>query len=152
MRLHPGEKYNREYMKNNFGDIFKQFLNLWLFMKSVFILSFCAITLCSASYAQVKKVEVNVYGDFEVIVRVNDDSYVSVDQSGEIIDTDIEGKTWYYSSGKVEQIGGTKFWYYPSGKIEQIGSARFYYDSSGRLEQGSRNISDNGIVFRMKDR
>ncbi len=28
MQLHPGEKHYREYMKNNFGNILRQFLDL----------------------------------------------------------------------------------------------------------------------------
>ncbi|WP_440881775.1 hypothetical protein [Tenacibaculum sp. C7A-26P2] len=93
-----------------------------------------SILLTGNTLAQLKKVNIDIHGDFEVVVQVGD-GYLIVNDLGEIIDIDIDGPITYYMSGsrkgKVEEKGNISFDYYIAGtrkgKLKSVGSIDFDY-------------------------
>ena len=103
--------------------------------RSIFTLLFCVLTSITG-FAQVKKIVTDVNGNFEIVVRVGEDKSVTINEYGDVIDTEINGAISYYSStGKIWKIGSTEFNYYSStGKIWKVGSIEFnYYSSTGKI-------------------
>jgi hypothetical protein len=130
--------------------------------RSIFTL-LCYLFISITGFAQVKKVITDVEGNFEVVVKVGNDAFVTISSEGEILDTEING-SFYYSGGKISSIGGIRFYYfggkvssiggvsfyYSGGKISSIGGNSFYY-SSGKLSSGNTSFTSNGILFRVKN-
>jgi len=103
------------------------------------ILSFAlSILFIGNAFSQVKKVNIDIEGNFEIIVKT-DEGTVTVSSIGEIVDVDMNGYADYYESGtrtgKVYKIGATYFDYYESGtrtgKVYKIGATYFDYYESG---------------------
>ena len=90
---------------------------------------------------QVKKVTIDIYGDFEIVLEVPN-GFVTVNHLGKIIDIAIDGRTDYFivgsSQGKIESVGNIDFDYYISGsregKVQQIGNISFDYYIAGARE------------------
>ncbi len=91
--------------------------------KLVLCLVICVSFFGNAS-AQIKKVNIDILGEFEVVVKVGDGS-VTVNSTGEITDIDINGNTRYYS--------------YNDGSYR-----------SGKLSGGNRMVNVGGIMFNVK--
>lgn len=84
-------------------------------------------------FAQVGKVITDVYGTFEIVVKVGEDAFVTISSSGEVLDTEINGS----------------FYYNGSGKISSIGNNSFYYNGSGKLSSGNTSFVHSGVSFRV---
>lgn len=92
--------------------------------KSIFMLIFFLLSSI-AGFAQVKKIVINVEGDFEVVVKVGNDAFVTINPEGEILDTEINGSISYYN-GKISSVGGISFSYY-NGRVSSVGGISFSY-------------------------
>ena len=116
------------------------------------ILSFViSILFIGNAFSQVKKVNIDIEGDFEIIVKVGEGT-VTVSSTGEIIDVDMYGSIEYYTSattgysyncGKIRSIGGTAFEYYTSATTG-------YSYNCGKLSSGNRVSNSGGITFNLK--
>ncbi|MFA6335743.1 MAG: hypothetical protein WCX48_09405 [Bacteroidales bacterium] len=72
--------------------------------------------------AQVKKMAVDIYGNFEVTVKVGESVFVTINSMGEITDIEIDGSRDYYSSSDS-------------------------YGRGGKLSSGSTYFTKDGISF-----
>lgn len=119
--------------------------------------SIISIFIIGNACTQVKKVTIDVHGDFEIVIKVYDGS-VTINNLGEIRDIAIDGRTDYFiagsNQGKVESIGTIDFDYYMSGsregKVKQIGNISFNYymvgAREGKLESAGETNFDYYIV------
>ena len=86
-----------------------------------------------------KKVNVDVDGYFEIVIKINDGS-VSVNQIGEIVDVELSGNVGYDYAGNISSVGSVYIGYNYSKKVSSVGSVYIGYDYSG-------NISSVGSVY-----
>jgi len=110
-----------------------------------------------------------MYGDYELVIDLNDQGYVVVDAYGQVLEIRVKGRVEYYSdfndyeAGKIRRIGNISFSYYSgfndyeTGKIKQIGTNRYIYysghesrKSPGALKSGERSFESGGIHFRFR--
>jgi len=124
-----------------------------------YILSFAvSFLLIGNALSQVKKVNTDIFGDFEVIVKI-DNGTVTISSTGEIIDVDMDGSVNYYyndypeRNGKIKSNGSTTFNYYYSdypernGKIKSIGSTSINYYYSDYPERNGKIKSIGAASF-----
>lgn len=103
--------------------------------------SIFSIFIIGNVFTQVKKVTIDIYGDFEIVLAVPN-GCVTVNHLGKIIDIDINGRPDYFIAGsregKIEAVGNIDFDYYISGsregKVEKIGDLSFDYYIAGARE------------------
>ena len=111
-----------------------------IIMKRTILCLITGFLLFGNLFSQVEAVTIDTYGNFEVIVRV-DNGTVTVNSKGQVIAIDTVGTAnfSYFTSGaksgKIEKIDAIDFDYYTSGikaeKIEKIGSVPFDYYTIG---------------------
>lgn len=104
------------------------------------ITALCFVLISLSARAQVGRVDIDMFGNYELTVRVGTDQYVTVDQYGQISYINIDGSWsfyddfWAYQAGKVKRIGNVEFsyyddfWDYKAGKIKKIGEVSFSYN------------------------
>ena len=85
-----------------------------------------------------KKVNVDVDGYFEIVIKINDGS-ISVNQIGEIVDFELSGNVGYDYAGNISSVGSVSIGYNYSKKVSSVGSVSIGYDYAG-------NISSVGSV------
>lgn len=94
-------------------------------------------------FSQIKKVNIDVYGDFEVVIKVEDGS-VTISAFGEVVDVELNGNVGYNMSGKINSVGGTSIKYNMSKKVSAIGNISIGYNMSGKISSvGSISIGYN---------
>ncbi len=117
------------------------------------ILSLCVALAAFAARAQVERIDIDVFGNYELTVKVGNGQYVIVDAYGQLLYVDIVGNWsyyddfWPYQAGKVKKIGdvgfeyNNDFWDYKAGKLKKIGAISFDYHNdfwdykAGKLEK-----------------
>ena len=88
------------------------------------ILSFViSILFIGNALSQVKKVNIDIFGDFEVVVKVGNGT-VTVSSTGEIVDVDMNGSIDYFST--------------------------FDKSKDGKLSTGKRLVNSGRIAFYLK--
>lgn len=69
------------------------------------------LMIAQLSFSQVKEVVTDLYGNFVVEVRVGTQGYISINQRGRVVETNMQGELEYYSdfndyeAGKVKKQG-----------------------------------------------
>lgn len=107
------------------------------------------LMIAQLSFSQVKEVVTDLYGNFVVKVRVGTQGYISINQRGRVVETNMQGELEYYSdfndyeAGKVKKAGNIEFSYYSGfndyekGKVKRIGNTYFtYYSAFNSYEVG----------------
>ena len=112
-------------------------------MKKCILIFVIGILFTVNAISQVRRVNIDTFGNFEVIVHVGNGTVV-VNNIGEIVAVNMRGQVEYHTSivhpflnGKIISIGGTRFEYHTSithphlnGRIVRIGDVRFDYHTS----------------------
>ncbi|MFI3322679.1 MAG: hypothetical protein R3Y50_09170 [Rikenellaceae bacterium] len=102
------------------------------------------------SFAQVRAVTTDVYGQISVMVELPKGGYVEINQDGKVLSMDTRGlRAEYYSNfrgyeaAKIKRVGDVNFKYhsdlrdYEAGKIASIGAVKFeYYDKFRNYNNG----------------
>jgi hypothetical protein len=148
-------------------------------MKRFIALLVFAAAACGAAAAQIREVVVDIRGNFEVVVRVADDTYAVVSEYGQLLDiyehepgprwrgrdprffsgVDIKfyDDFWDYQAGKVESIGGVRFqynndfWDYNARKLSRVGSTSINYHNDFWDYSAGKVESIGGIRFDYHD-
>ena len=112
-------------------------------MKKVILSLLIGFLLIESTFSQIKKVNVDVDGFFEIVVKVNDGS-ISVNQIGEIVDVELGGDVDYNYSRQISSVGSVSIGYNYSGNISSVGSTSLGYNYSGNISSvGSTSIGYN---------
>lgn len=131
-----------------------------MFMKKT-VLLLCLFVIAQLSYCQVKEVVTDLYGNFVVKVRIGDQGYISINQRGRVVETNMQENLHYYSdfndyeAGKVKKVGDIDFSYYSGfndyekGKLKKIGDISFsYYSDFNDYEVGRvKKIGNIGFSY-----
>jgi hypothetical protein len=117
-------------------------------MKRSILSLLIVILLINNAFPQVKEVNIDTYGTFEVVVQTSSGT-VTINSTGDVVnvDTNVHTNFDYYTSsikaGKIERMDTVYFDYYTTGirtgKIEKIGAIYFdYYTTdikAGKIEK-----------------
>lgn len=127
------------------------------------VLILCCVLGVQLGFARVDAVRVTSHGQFRFAVR-SYGTYVTVDETGRVIETDARGARDYFDSfddpekeGKPRRIGDVSFDYYDSfdnsakeGRIKRVGDVVFdYYDTfDNSAKQGKlKRIGDVTVDY-----
>lgn len=97
-------------------------------MKKIFILIIFINGLYNISLSQVKSINIDVTGSYDVVIEVDNNKYITVSSAGKVIDIVMNGDHWYYN-GKLSGIGNINFTYL-NDKIISIGKINITYNNS----------------------
>jgi hypothetical protein len=120
-----------------------------------YILSFIVSLLFIGNMlAQVKKVDIDIYGEFEVVIKVSN-GYVTINNLGKLVDININGLTDYHiigsKAGKVQSVGSIYFDYYIAGarqgKLKQIGNIFLDYYIVGSREGKLATVGNTNFNY-----
>ena len=118
-------------------------------MKKSILIIVISLLCIENAFSQLKRVHVNLNGDLEIIIGV-DNGEVTIDNTGRIIDVDIDGEIEYYilgyKDGNLKRIGSTSFDYYTLGfrigKLERINETYIDYYTTGPRAGKIESIGD----------